>query len=579
MRSLYATLLVGLLAAPALAQNARSSVQIDTTTKAAYPTISSFGDLTAAAYVDDDNSDWIYVTTSSDDSLSWSTPVRVDSGPGAERRYLQPWSIVVSGDNIYVAWIDERHGTSNDELFFNYSTDRGVNWAGEQRIQNGYTEGAGAVRDWRFTVSAGAPIDDLYFVISVDPDTGSNEELYATVGDAMTLGTFLAPVHIPVLAAGTADVDGIDAIAYGSNLYVTWQDNRNGIDDVWYQISIDRGQTWHTFDTQVDDPLDTTGDAQYDPSIEVMGATVLVAWQEQKPAGAPEQLRANVSQTYGGIWNGDTQIGGYVPGTHDVDSAEAMICLGRPFIVWDDDRTGDDEIYVTVSTDAGATWMPDTRLSTAGGGFPRIGRWFFGRVGICWTSGFFPNFAETAYTPDAGFNWITVAVSDTTGDADFCEMAFNYHTDNLVALWLSDDLGANNAYAGGYSICGPATTTFRNGGTNPVSYTATTAVLGDTFTGTVDLATTGHGFALLVGYSTPFSFVLGGGQTLLVNIADPNGELFGQPLTPGPTAVFDLDVPNWPSLCGFAAATQAVHWGGMTPFALSNAQDLVLGAL
>ena len=578
MRPLPVLLLAGLLASPALAQNARDSVQIDNTTKAAYPTISSDGDLIAAAYVDDDNNNWIYVTTSEDGSLSWSTPVRVDSGPGAERRYLQPWSISVVDDNVYVAWTDERHGSSNDEIFFNYSTDRGVTWAGEQRIENGYAEGAGAVRGWRFTVTDASSVDNLYFIIAVDPDTSSNEELYATVGRTDVLGSFLSPVHIPVLPAGTANVDGIDAIAYGSNVYVVWQDDRNGIDDVWYQISIDRGQTWHTSDTQVDDPLDTTGDAQHDPSIEVMGATVVVAWQEQKPAGAPEQLRANVSQTYGGIWKGDTQIGSYIPGTDDVDSAEVMVCAGRPFITWDDDRTGDDEIYVAVSADVGTTWMPDVRLSAAGGNFPRILRGFFSRVAICWTSGFFPNFAESTYTLNAGDTWTSIPLSDTTGDADYCEITFNWQNDNIVTLWLSNDLGANNAYAGGYSVCGPATTTFRNGGANPGSYTATTAVLGDTFTGTVDLSTTGHGFALLVAYSTPFSFTLSGGQTLLVNIADPSGELFGLGLTPGPTAVFDPEVPNWPLLCGFEASTQALHFGGVTPFALSNAQDLELGA-
>ncbi|MEW6071414.1 MAG: trypsin-like peptidase domain-containing protein [Planctomycetota bacterium] len=120
---------------------------------------------------------------------------------------------------------------------------------------------------------------------------------------------------------------------------------------------------------------------------------------------------------------------------------------------------------------------------------------------------------------------------------------------------------------------------FRNGGTNPASYVAVTLpVLGTTYTATVDLGgTTGHSLAWLVGYSTPATLTLGGGQTLLVNIADPNGEILGQPFVPGPLATYNVPVPSDPALAGFPLATQALHSGGVTPFALSNAQDLLLG--
>ncbi len=128
--------------------------------------------------------------------------------------------------------------------------------------------------------------------------------------------------------------------------------------------------------------------------------------------------------------------------------------------------------------------------------------------------------------------------------------------------------------------CGfPATTFFCNAGTNPASYTASTLPsLGGTYVGSVDLAgTTGHNLALLVGYFTPLSLLLTGGQTLLVNIADPDGELLAQALTPGPTADFSIPIPGDPALCGIRLSTQALHLGGVTPFALSNAQDLGLG--
>ena len=124
-----------------------------------------------------------------------------------------------------------------------------------------------------------------------------------------------------------------------------------------------------------------------------------------------------------------------------------------------------------------------------------------------------------------------------------------------------------------------ASVTSRNAGSNPASYTTSTPpILGDTYTAVVDLAgTTGHTYALLVGYSTPATFTLGGGQTLLVNVADPNGELLMQPFLSGPVATYDIPVPYDVVFAGFEASTQALHFGGISPFALSNSQDLSLG--
>ena len=107
---------------------------------------------------------------------------------------------------------------------------------------------------------------------------------------------------------------------------------------------------------------------------------------------------------------------------------------------------------------------------------------------------------------------------------------------------------------------------------------ATLPVLGSTYTAVVDLlGTTDHDLAWLAGFATPFTFTLGGGQTLLVNAADPCGELLGQVLVPGSVATFDLAVPAKPTLAGIRLCTQAVHLGGIQPWVLSNAQDLVLG--
>ena len=158
---------------------------------------------------------------------------------------------------------------------------------------------------------------------------------------------------------------------------------------------------------------------------------------------------------------------------------------------------------------------------------------------------------------------LSVFAADLDGDGDL---------DVLSAAERDDEIAW-------YENGPPASAAYRDAGWNPASYfDSSRPVLGTTYGATVDLGgTTGHALAGLVGYCTSLSLNLGGGQVLLVDITDPDGELLGQPLVAGPLAAFDVPIPNDLALAGFELSTQALHIGGLQPFALSNALDLVVG--
>ena len=121
----------------------------------------------------------------------------------------------------------------------------------------------------------------------------------------------------------------------------------------------------------------------------------------------------------------------------------------------------------------------------------------------------------------------------------------------------------------------------RNGGANPLSYTADPIAIGQPWSASVDNAGAGQLFSALFAFDSSFSLTLSGGQTLLA-IDLGSGEMFtGGGLMPSSSAAgvdsYNLSVPNDTSLCGLEIFTQAVQFGN-APFVLSNAQDFYIGS-
>ncbi len=122
--------------------------------------------------------------------------------------------------------------------------------------------------------------------------------------------------------------------------------------------------------------------------------------------------------------------------------------------------------------------------------------------------------------------------------------------------------------------CAPARVEKRIMGNNADVYTATTPVIGESVTFTVD--TQGFPFATVFGVGAPRTRPLDSGDWILINI-DSVILLNTGPLN-GPIAQTTQVVSNDPSTCGVTIYTQAkLHGAAARPFRLTNSQDLVLG--
>jgi len=448
-----ALLVCGALASGAAAQTVRTPVLVDlaSTGRAISPAVAADGALSAILYCGKSMAWGVWVTTSDGTGTTWSAPVRVDADRTAARKRSAEDGVQVVGGSVYAVWEDDRNGAvpPATDLYFNASYDGGQTWQGEVRIDKGYPAGANPVRDWRFLAADdGQGNHHLYLVFAVEGDVDAREELYVVASDDGG-ATFEPPLAVSSVGAGIADVDELAAALGGADeLYVAWQDDRGGSDQVFFRASTDGAATF----TGTDQQLSTgNADAELAMDVAVRGATVAVAWQEE-PVGSPrEDLWVNVS-TAGGTraWSGATRVGKYKPIPEDVDDAVLTVTDQAVLVAWNDGRTGRNEVRVASSTDGGTTWT-ETLLSTDGGNFPRFAPGGASTVVVTWTTDVFPNRADAAHSLDGGLTWQpTLALSSfPSADVDFAAVAYNPTTDDAVAVFLADPTGVNRVYAGG----------------------------------------------------------------------------------------------------------------------------------
>jgi len=441
------------------AQHPRQSVLIDHTpgSDSGTPAIVSRGEESAVAFIDGANlgGPYVFVSTSDGRGLSWSSPVRVDSDATLSAKNLQDSSIDLFEDRIYVCWQDMRHGSA--EVYFNFSTDGGVTWAGEQLIDKGYGVGSGGISRYDMAVSpdtmGGA--DHVYFLCATFIPGTLNANLYFTASHDGG-GTFSPAVHLPAgYGAGSNRVDDIDIEARGgTNVFAIWQDNRAGAGatqyDLFFQYSSTGGGTWLPSDRVLNSVV---GEANGSIALAVEGGGHLMAvWNDERISGSAllDEVRCNYSLSGPYGWLGtDILIGNYTPGLVNTGSLDAVVNNGLMAVAWTDNRTGALESYVSVSSTGGATWF-EHPLSLGGASTVKI-KGHDDYLGVFWDEPLAMTVILGSFSRDGGNTWdAPLPVSLASGDCEWMQVNYNNSYGNFLLAWHSDDLGTtSNVYVGG----------------------------------------------------------------------------------------------------------------------------------
>jgi len=427
----------------ALAQNPRTPVKVDTATLAEFPSVASNGDLSAVLY-QDMATEGLFVTTSDGRGIDWSSPERIDDKVAVTGNFIDTReSLRVSNGNIYACWRDERLST-DDDLFFTYSTDGGTIWATNVEVDKGFVSGGNPVRTYAFDVDG----DNAAFLISTD---NGDEELYLVTSTSISTGSMSAAFSATLLN-GTGDTDSIALDVDGDLVHFAFTHDSTGANQVYYSTYDLATATFLTQDLLISTNVQAAaGDATgTSTEISASGATAFVAWDTDDVNGTQDEIWVNAIT--GGVAIGDVQVGGYAPGVDDCDNPAVLLNGDMAIVTWEDNRTGGDEAYAVSADISGGslTFGAEVAVSSGGAGFPSIaGSGDY--VAITATAGGFPEDVQGVVSRDGGMNFgssFTMAAS--TSDVDFAEVAYNELYDNFVISFLSDDIGTNECFVGGF---------------------------------------------------------------------------------------------------------------------------------
>jgi hypothetical protein len=246
-----------------------------------------------------------------------------------------------SSDNLHVVWSDFTPG--NYEIYYKKSTDGGINWSASRRLT--WTSGS----SWTPAIAVNG--DKNVYVVWYE-DVPGNTEIYfkkSTDGGAnwttsMRLTNNVGWSYVPDIA--------VDSLGH---LHVVWWDNTTGNYEIYYRKSTNGGTSW-TASRQ----LTTNSGLSSSPRIAAYSSSSLhLVWSDSTPG--VNEIYYKKSSDGGASWTTVKRLSSTAGWSYAPDIA--VDSSGNPHVAWYDDTPGNNEIYYKKSSDGGANWSSDKRLT------------------------------------------------------------------------------------------------------------------------------------------------------------------------------------------------------------------------
>jgi hypothetical protein len=260
------------------------------------------------------------------------------STPFNNARCLAVGPADADGEILHLIFFDERDG--NREIYYKRSTNGGTSWSPDVRLTNNT-----AISHFPAIAVSGSVVHvvweefrdgnaEIYYKRSPDAGVSWGADTRLTNNSAKSLSPALA--------------------VFGSLVHLTWFDQRDGNNEVYYKRSEDGGVSWGA-DTRLTNDLS----ASIYSAVAASEAIVHIAWEEHRDGNG--EIYYKRSTDGGATWGTDTRLT-----NNSANSFSPSIAVSGDDvnIAWFDQRDGNLEIYDKHSTDSGSNWGTDKRVTT-----------------------------------------------------------------------------------------------------------------------------------------------------------------------------------------------------------------------
>ncbi len=277
---------------------------------------------------DDPTGLWDIFVSTSTDGTNWSGAFKVNDDALNENNQTSP-AIAIDGNGIvYIAWEDDSKGDLDKDIYVATSSD-GTTWTAPTLIASAsgnQTEPAIDIADFF----------NIPYIIWTNA-IGTNTDIFASKN--FGIGNALVDTISNQSSPAVVISDGV--------LNLLWVDDDKGSDDIFYGNNVPGLPIDGT--SIVDEP----GTVQSSPSIAANGAKVFACWQDSRNVSNNADTdiyyaeKTNSSFETNILVNDD--IGTYTQ-TAPVIGTDKN---GYPYMVWVDNREGNNDIYATAASSIG----------------------------------------------------------------------------------------------------------------------------------------------------------------------------------------------------------------------------------